>query len=161
MRTVLLATDGSASAAKATRLAIELAGAFRGALHVVSVWRTPTFEYGYVPVTYTPELVHAERGRAADVLAKAVAAADDAGVSTTSELREGDPRDEILDAAEETAADMIVIGAHGRSSMGRLLFGSVSTSVLHHASCPVLVVRGDEVVEEPEAVGLATTRSDG
>lgn len=160
MRTVLLATDGSPSATKATGLAIELAAALDATLHIVSAWRAPAYDYGYVPVSYTPELVRAERERAGAALAAAVDRADAAGVTTTTDLREGDARDEICAAAEETAADLIVIGAHGRGSMGRMLFGSVSTAVLHHASCPVLVVRGEEAAPEADEAEPVTARAD-
>jgi nucleotide-binding universal stress UspA family protein len=49
---------------------------------------------------------------------------------------------EICESADAYGADMIVIGSHGSSHTGELLLGSVSQYVLHHASCPVLVVRG-------------------
>lgn len=49
---------------------------------------------------------------------------------------------EICERAEGLGADVIVIGSHGSSHTGELLLGSVSQFVLHHASCPVLVVRG-------------------
>ena len=61
MKTILLATDGSPSAKKATDVAIELAGALDAVLRIVSVWRVPVYDYGYVPLQYAPELVDAQR----------------------------------------------------------------------------------------------------
>jgi nucleotide-binding universal stress UspA family protein len=143
MKTILLATDGSPSAKKATDVAIELAGALDAVLRIISVWRVPVYDYGYVPLQYTPELVEAQEKGAGNAVEQAVAAAKAAGIAATSELRQGDASDEICAAAAETSADMIVLGAHGWGTVKRILFGSVSTAVLHHAPCPVLIVRGD------------------
>ena len=59
----------------------------------------------------------------------------------TSEVREGDPRHVVLDCAAERHADVIVLGSHGRRGIQRFLLGSVSESVVRHASCSVDVVR--------------------
>jgi nucleotide-binding universal stress UspA family protein len=56
-------------------------------------------------------------------------------------LAEGSPGDEIVSAAKSFGADLIVIGSHGRSGLGRVLMGSVAEAVMRHAPCPVLVVR--------------------
>jgi nucleotide-binding universal stress UspA family protein len=56
-------------------------------------------------------------------------------------LREGKPADQILAAAREWSADVIVIGTHGRSGVSRLVLGSTAESVVRHASCPVLVIK--------------------
>jgi nucleotide-binding universal stress UspA family protein len=56
-------------------------------------------------------------------------------------LREGDPAQEILHTAEETKADLIVMGTHGRTGLRRLLMGSVAEVVLRKAPCPVLTVK--------------------
>jgi nucleotide-binding universal stress UspA family protein len=53
----------------------------------------------------------------------------------------GQPATEILGAAEKDAADLVVVGARGLGPLGRLVLGSVSDRVVHHAPCPVLVVR--------------------
>lgn len=155
MKTILLATDGSPSAQKATGIAIELAGPLDAALRVVSVWHVPVYDYGYVPVQYSPELDEAQRDGAGRAAKQAVETATAAGVRATSEIRQGPAAVEICAAAEETGADMIVLGAHGWGVMKRAIFGSVSTAVLHHASCPVLVVRADPDEAEREQVGAA------
>ena len=56
------------------------------------------------------------------------------------EVLRGSPAQQIIEKAEEWIADLIVVGSHGRGFWGRML-GSVSNSVVHHASCSVLVVR--------------------
>jgi nucleotide-binding universal stress UspA family protein len=55
---------------------------------------------------------------------------------------DGDPREEIVRAAEEWPADLVVLGARGLTSVARFLLGSVSLAVARHAHCPVLVVKG-------------------
>jgi len=159
MKTILLATDGSPSAQKATGVAIELASATNAVLRIVSAWRIPVYEYGYVPAQYVPELVDAQREGAQSAVERAVDAATAAGVVATFELRQGDAADEICAAADEVKADMIVLGAHGWGAVRRLFFGSVSTSVLHRASCPVLVVRAEPEEQGRETVGAGTADS--
>jgi nucleotide-binding universal stress UspA family protein len=160
MKTILLATDGSPSAQKATEEAIELADELAATLRIVSAWQLPVYEYGYLPVPFGEELVDAVQSGAAKAAQHAVEAAEAAGVEVTSEIRRGIAADEICAAAEETAADMIVVGAHGWGAPKRLFFGSVSTNVLHNAPCPVLVVRGDsEPHREPDAVGAGIVGS--
>jgi nucleotide-binding universal stress UspA family protein len=53
----------------------------------------------------------------------------------------GAPADAILSYAKERQIDLIVMSTHGRTGLARLVFGSVAENVLHHASCPVLLVR--------------------
>jgi len=59
-------------------------------------------------------------------------------------------REEILRTAEEVGCDLIVMGTHGRTGLGRLLMGSVAESVLPRASCPVMVVKTPDLVAEPQ-----------
>ena len=62
------------------------------------------------------------------------------GLRAVPECRAGDPAEQIVQAAEATAADLVVLGTHGRTGLSRLLMGSVTRNVLHHAHCSVLVV---------------------
>jgi nucleotide-binding universal stress UspA family protein len=147
MNTILLATDGSSSAKLATEEAIRLASAAGWAVRVVTVWNTPiSVGYGFASMQLPAELRKLERAHAQDAAQAAVTRAADAGVDATFELREGMPGEEILAAAVECSAAMIVLGAHGWGTFRRILFGSVSTHVMHGATCPVLVVREEEAV---------------
>lgn len=58
-----------------------------------------------------------------------------------TELLNGSPESRIVEIAEATQADLIIVGSHGYNRWERLLLGSVSDSVIHHAPCSVLVVR--------------------
>jgi nucleotide-binding universal stress UspA family protein len=64
-----------------------------------------------------------------------------ATVKLTSRVLRGAPDQQIIELGRDWGADLIVVGSHGRGFWGRLL-GSVSTGVVHHAPCSVLVVRG-------------------
>lgn len=72
----------------------------------------------------------------------------DAGIEVRVATRSGDPVETILEVAEEFAADQVVVGGRKRSSMGTLLFGSVTQGVILQADRPVTVT-GSEVKEEP------------
>jgi nucleotide-binding universal stress UspA family protein len=61
---------------------------------------------------------------------------------TTIRVSEGDPREEIIRTAEEWQAHLLVVGARGLGAIRGLFLGSVSRAVVHHAPCPVLVVKG-------------------
>lgn len=61
---------------------------------------------------------------------------------TVIRVSEGDPREEVINTANESAVDLLVVGARGLSTMKGLLLGSVSQAAARHAPCPVLVVKG-------------------
>jgi nucleotide-binding universal stress UspA family protein len=70
-------------------------------------------------------------------------------------LERGDPAAEILRTADEFGAELIVMGTHGRSGIGRLLMGSVAEAVLRDAPCPVLIARS--ALPEPQAMAREST----
>lgn len=142
-RHVLVAVDGSAESEAALEYALEdLAPARVTLLHVVN----PTGHVGGSDEDYfdiAAYHTHAEqcRERGEQLLAtcRETAAAHDVAVETR--LETGRPAREILDAADETDVDHIVVGSRGRSGLGRVLFGSVAKTVTRRASVPVTVVR--------------------
>ena len=160
MKPIVLATDGSPSAAEATRHAIELAGAFGATLIAVSVEHAPqpggTGYYGYANVL--AELTRAEGDRVEQTLAHTAAVAAEAGVTCEIVHARGSVCDKICHVARRRDAHMIVIGAHGWGPMRRVLHGSVSTAVVHEARCPVLVVPAGPAlgksVEREQAVAV-------
>jgi len=76
-----------------------------------------------------------------EVSAQAEAVLSDAGVSTTSEIVKGNPKEEIINQAKAWSADLTVVGSHGRRGLMRWLIGSVSEAVATHAPCSVEVIR--------------------
>jgi nucleotide-binding universal stress UspA family protein len=75
-----------------------------------------------------------------------------AGLVSRLELHEGDPADEILKAAAELDADLIVMGTHGRRGVVRWVLGSHAARVRRSAACPVLTVSGPPSEEEGDSI---------
>src|SRR5918997_1526532 len=161
---ILLATDGSEDAELAARVAADLTKRTAAELHLSHAWR-PLPYYAYpslAPEEYHPPY---EEG-AKRLLDEQVARIERAGATVTeSHLMTGRPAEAIVDLGEEIDAGLIVVGSRGHGPVGRLVMGSVSEGVVHHAPCPVLVVRGRDhpgtgLQEPPRAdTGVERTRS--
>jgi nucleotide-binding universal stress UspA family protein len=140
---ILLATDGSREADLAATTAAELAESTGSALHVATV----VADYPYLSFYYDDrsEEVERLRGEARKVLDGQVDRVQQAGWAVEeAHLRMGGgPAEEIVALAEEVGAGLIVMGSRGLRGVRRALMGSVSDSVVRHAHCPVLVVRGE------------------
>ena len=146
MKSILLATDGSPSAEDATREAIELASELRVPLVVASVAHAELpmvgfYGYGYADVI--SGLRKMQQEHVAHVLTSLRERIAEADVACETIALEGLPGEEICKAAAEHDVRLIVIGAHGWGRMSRMLHGSVSEYVLHHAVAPVLIVTGE------------------
>ena len=140
MKPVLLATDGSPTAEKATGTAIELAKLLDTELIVVTAWDIPYTTVGFSPAPVSGDLAKLSEDEARRVAADAAARAEEAGVEARTCVLRGIPVQEICAAAEKFDPRFLVIGSHGWGAVRRALFGSVSAGVLHHATCPVLLV---------------------
>lgn len=152
MKPVMLATDGSPTAEKATEMAIDLAQALGTELVIVTVWDIAYATVGLAPMPLTGEVATAWQEEAQKVAAEAASRAEDAGVETRTVVLRGFPVEEICLAAERFSPRFLVMGSHGWGAVKRALFGSVSTGVLHHARIPVLVIPASQLewtVPEP------------
>ena len=98
---------------------------------------------GFLPDT--SELEKTARENAAKIVEESAekikAFAGEKSVTVSTDVLFGSPDSRIVETAETWGADLIVVGSHGYSRWERLLLGSVSDSVVHHAPCSVLVVR--------------------
>jgi nucleotide-binding universal stress UspA family protein len=141
---IVVGTDGSDTAAEAVRQATELARATEAKLEVVSAFDpVPADRLREEQAEVPGDVAHAV-GPTEDVnvvLEAAAGGAKQAGVDVQTHAREGDPADAILDVAEETNADLIVVGNKGMTGAARFLLGSVPNKVSHHAPCGVYIVR--------------------
>jgi nucleotide-binding universal stress UspA family protein len=142
--TILLATDGSDEAARATEAAVELSKETGSQIHVVYVLPTPAQLIGHR--LYSDEIREtliggAEREAETFLKERAEQIGSDGGKVAETHLRSGDPDKEILRLAEALDVGLIVIGSRGLGAISRALMGSVSDSVVRHAHCPVFVVR--------------------
>jgi nucleotide-binding universal stress UspA family protein len=100
------------------------------------------------PMDPTP-ILEAEQGAATDYLSALERRLRKKGVTVNSEHPEGDAADVIVERAQALGVSLILMTTHGRSGIGRIVFGSTADAVLRHAACPVLLVRVHE--EEAEA----------
>ena len=133
---ILVAVDGSHKGGKSLPIAIDLATKYGSTVTVVHVREHGRYEGSEVdlgPGTEAEELVGAvlERFRAA-------------GVEARSEIRHvspGDTPEQIVEVAKSSGADLIVMGTRGMTEWKSLVLGGVANKVVHHATCPVLLVR--------------------
>ena len=137
-RRILIALDDSAIAAHAVEVGTELASALTAQAALVYVV-DPTS--GFAPDSGIPAVEWIATLKREGQAFLAAAAQRTHEPPAWQFLREGKPADQILAAAREWDADVIVIGTHGRSGVSRLVLGSTAESVVRHAACPVLVVR--------------------
>ncbi|QYJ16394.1 Putative universal stress protein [Rubrobacter xylanophilus DSM 9941] len=136
---ILLATDGSEHARRAARAAVELAQKTGSELHVVHVGPALPSVFAYTELD--PARVEEEaRGMLEEEVRRI---RESGGAVAEGHLRLGDPAENVVSLAEELGAGLIVVGSRGLGGLRRALMGSVSESVVRHAHCPVLVVRGD------------------
>lgn len=113
-------------------------------IKVLNVVEPPSLLMGREMSGYDPEFEavwKALREQAKDIVEKAAGKVRAAGLPVSTDLVEGDPKAQILDIASEWRADMIVLGSHGRTGVGRFLMGSVSQDVVRHAHCSVEIIR--------------------
>jgi nucleotide-binding universal stress UspA family protein len=134
----MLATDLSAASDAATTAALDLAATFGARLLAVSVIEPGSLRLAGGRFLARVDQVRSEREHVAQAL---VARGRSAGVAVDFLVWEGDAGESIIEAAMAESADLIVVGSHGRGTVGRFLIGSVSDHVVRHAPCPVLVVR--------------------
>jgi nucleotide-binding universal stress UspA family protein len=146
---VILAEDGSAFASAGARVIRDIPALAALPIRVVSVVDAPFPMLPYDP-TATAVAVNAyreyEEGLVTMRASHAGYARDragslkDAGIAATWEQREGDAAAQLIEAAQQLGADLIVIGSRGQTGLTRLALGSVARSVLFHAPMSVLVV---------------------
>lgn len=138
--TILVPTDLSEGAAAALDYAVQIAGNLDATIHMVNAVGVHLIssEYG---MTLTPDLVSMilESNRAA--LNRMVGERSDKAVFGPALVKVGEPREVIVQVAAELAADLIVMGSHGRRGFRRMVLGSVAESIARTAPCPVLLVR--------------------
>jgi nucleotide-binding universal stress UspA family protein len=141
-RNVVVGTDGSATAELAVRHAAHLAKAFGARLTIVTAYApqpaSPT-DISEVPDDLLWRITDAagadERAESAQVIAKEVGVKD-----VRRRTSSGDPATAIIEVAEDTGGDLIVVGSKGMASPSRFVLGSVPNKVSHHTPCDVMIV---------------------
>jgi nucleotide-binding universal stress UspA family protein len=142
---LLVPLDGSSLAEQALPQAVALATAFDGELHLVQVvtnYMSPPYGVEYamgetfrdVAIREAHEYLKRIQHRLESLYAGPI----------RTKVIEGLVAENVIDYADFQACDMIVMATHGRSGVGRWVFGSVAERVLRASHCPILLVRSDE-----------------
>ena len=147
---ILVATDGSQSAARAIDHAIELARGLEATLFGVAVVESRT---AYDNEIVDQSVVNARlRERAAERVERLAERARDVDVPAETTVRSGVPHEVLLDVVDEHDVDLIVVGARGRSGFRGALLGSTVDAIVRLSPVPVLVVDGGGEVDEHDDV---------
>jgi nucleotide-binding universal stress UspA family protein len=143
MDVIVVGVDGSDGGAKALEFAAAEPALRETPLRIVSAWEMPEWRYtappGFEPVL-DPKTLEAFRERGQEVADSALASVNERHASLQVEALapQGHPADALL--AQGADAELIVVGRRGLGGFKSLLLGSVSQQVVHHATCPVVVV---------------------
>lgn len=137
---ILLATDGSERATRATKHAVEQARAFDARLHVIHAVSPRVFDVFYSDDVKGAIEEATERGEGLVEAVEEEASAE--GIEVVTRVEQRAPHKAISKYAEENDIDLIVMGSRGRSEkgIGDRLLGGVSTKVLHTSEVPVLTI---------------------
>ena len=140
---ILVPVDGSETSHAAVEKAVEFAKAFGSKITVVqALVLDPYIAAEYISASQTNDLIERARTSIEESLAAAKAKFNEQGIEVETKLLEGQViHREIIRAAEELHADLIIIGSHGRTGFKKLFLGSVAQSLLGESHVPVLIVR--------------------
>lgn len=151
---ILVATDGSKDATRAVASASDLAMKSGAELHVVHVWHDVR---GFAHDFVKREL----KRQGQEILDEQVERIRASGGDVAqAHLRMGRTSNEVLALCQEIVAGLLVVGSRGLGTVQRILMGSQSEEIVHHAKIPVLVLRGGEEVWPPARIVIGEDFSD-
>lgn len=139
MSGITVGIDGSDHSIYALDWAIREAATRQTSVTVVAVDSVPGSPWTGNPIIVNPDHLDKVRQAAEEIIAKATSQLGDARPTSVSvRAVSGFPAKELIDASHD--ADLVVVGSRGAGGFARLMLGSVSSQVAHHAHCPVVVV---------------------
>lgn len=144
IRSILLPTDFSECASHALSFATSLARVFKASIICVHVVEPVVPTVGYTGITEPlpiADISEQLEDSATRELPKIAECEECTGLDIEEIIAHGDAAAEIVRVAKERNVDLIVISSHGRTGLGRILFGSTAEEIVRHATCPVLVVK--------------------
>jgi nucleotide-binding universal stress UspA family protein len=144
IRSILLPTDFSECGNYALSYAASLARTFRASIICVHVIEPMVPTVGYSGMTEPlpiADITDQLEDSAERELPKIARCEECAGLEIEELIVHGEAAAEIVRVAKDRNVDLIVVSSHGRTGLGRILFGSTAEAVVRHASCPVLVVK--------------------
>src|SRR5918997_548506 len=143
---ILLPTDGSGDAIRATEAASDLASRYGAELHVVHVWHDVR---GFAHDFVKREL----RRQGQEILDEQIERIRAAGREVAeAHLRKGRTSNEVIALGEEIGTGLLVVGSRGLGTVQRILMVSQSEEIVHHAHVPVLVLRGGDDAWPPARI---------
>jgi len=145
---ILVALDGTEIAERVLPHVEALAKSFGSTVILLQATTSPaklmaelSGDIDMAPTIIDPtEILEGEQEEVGEYLARVAARLEAAGWKVQTDEPQGSPADEIVQRATDLDADLIAMTSHGRSGLGRLIFGNVGESVLSHAKCPILLV---------------------
>lgn len=161
---ILLALDGSASADRARSLVASLRWPEDTVVRAVAALDVSPALWGGPWIPAVPvdadQFEEAAVGELTRVLQEAIGLLAGSGITVEAELLRGRPSTAIVDDARLWRPDLIVVGSRGHGPVETAVLGSVSAAIVDHASCPVLVARGDHasrviLAEDGSPAGMA------
>jgi len=148
-KSIVVGTDGSATAERAVRQAAQLAADEAARLVVVSAYQASGDRLSVAQSDRVPDDIRftlTDRAQTEELAERGRAIAREAGVGkVVVQALEGEPARVLLEAANDFDADLIVVGSRGLTSHAHFILGSVAASVAHHAPCDVLVAHTTKV----------------
>ena len=150
IRSILLPTDFSECGNYALSYAASLARTFKASIICLNVIEPIVPTVGYSGMTEPmpiADIAEQMEDSAERELPKLAECDECAGLNVEEMVAHGEAASEIVRVAKERAVDLIVIASHGRTGLGRILFGSTAEAVVRHAACPVLVVKPPPIEE--------------
>jgi nucleotide-binding universal stress UspA family protein len=141
MSGIVVGIDGSHNASHALEWAMAEAGLRKADLTVITVNSVPAGYWTKQPITRPDDDVFVAEARTAaeEAVSKAASALGDSQpASVTITALNGFPAQTLIKASE--TSDLIVVGSRGGGGFGELILGSITSQVVHHAKCPVVVV---------------------
>ena len=140
---ILAATDFSEPSQKAVRLATQLARNFKASLTLVHVFEYPRALYSPAAL-YAGDLVEPVLEEVESTMEEMIRSISRDVPLVSAKIRQGVPYEQILAAAKESGADLIVMGTRGRTGIAHVMLGSVAEKVVRLSPVPVLTVRHPE-----------------
>ena len=143
---ILLCTDGSNHALEAARATVELAQKFGSEVVLLNVFNPAIVPVPFVGLPEASVFTATNMGCYAEQVQEEIETATgkvlaEGGVGYRARRELGHPVDRIVSIAQDEKADLIVMGSRGMGAWQSYLLGSVSDGVIHHAHCPVLIIK--------------------
>jgi nucleotide-binding universal stress UspA family protein len=138
---ILLPTDGSEAASAAIEHAIALAGRYDATIHALSVVDLSALAGSYDGGAAVPGVIESLEGGSEQAVSEVAERCERHGVDVRTEVTQGTPYQAIGAYVEEGGIDLVTMGTHGRTGLGRYLLGSVTERVVQTSKVPVLTVR--------------------